>query len=212
MTMNKLEEWFERMPVVAILRGIRPDEVVEIGEALYRAGIGIMEVPLNSPDPLLSIERLRGAMGNRCVVGAGTVLTDEDVVGVAQAGGEIAVSPNTNADLIQRSIELGLTPMPGWATATDAFLAYQAGARYLKLFPAATYGPGHVYALSAVLPKDTKLLAVGGVGASVASQWLQAGITGFGIGTEIYVPGRSASEVFERAGQVVAAIKEARSK
>lgn len=209
---NKLASWFERMPVVAILRGVKPEEVIEIGEAVYSAGIGIMEVPLNSPDPLLSIERLSGAMGDRGVVGAGTVLTEEQLVGVAQAGGEIAVSPNTNAALIQRSIKLGLTPMPGWATATDAFLAYQAGARYLKLFPAATYGPGHVKALSAVLPKDTQLLAVGGVGANVANEWLRAGISGFGIGTEIYMPDRSASEVFDRATKVVAAINEARLK
>lgn len=210
MTTAKLENWFERMPVVAILRGVRPEEVVDIGEALYHAGIGVMEVPLNSPEPLLSIERLRAAMSNQCVVGAGTVVTQEDLAGVAQAGGEIAVSPNIDTGIIQRSIELGLTPMPGWATATDAFVAYQAGARYLKLFPAATYGPGHVKALIAVLPKDTRLLAVGGVGANVASEWLQAGIAGFGIGTEIYTPGSTASEVFERASQVVAAIREAK--
>lgn len=209
---NKLESWFERMPVVAILRGVRPEEAADIGEAVYSAGIGIIEVPLNSPQPLVSIERLSSAMGDRCVCGAGTVLTEEDVDGVANAGGEIAVTPNTNPSVIQRCIARGLTPMPGWATATDAFAAYHAGARYLKLFPAATYGVGHVKALSAVLPQDIKLLAVGGVGASNADQWLQAGIDGFGIGTEIYVPGRAAEEVFERASQVVAAIQEARQK
>lgn len=210
--MNTLENWFERMPVVAILRGIKPEVVVDVGEALYRAGIGIIEVPLNSPQPIESIKRLNDALGDRCICGAGTVLTEQDLEGVANAGGKIMVTPNTNAALIKRCIALGLTPMPGWATATDAFAAYHAGARYLKLFPAATYGPGHIKALSAVLPNDTKLLAVGGVGANVAAEWLQAGIDGFGIGSEIYTVGSSANEVFERASKVVAAIHDMRHK
>lgn len=209
--MKQLETWFERMPVVAILRGVRPDEVIEIGKAVHKAGIGIIEVPLNSPDPLISIKRLSSALGECCVVGAGTVLTVENVENVANAGGMIIVTPNTNVDVIKRSIELGLVPMPGWATATEAFAAYHAGARYLKLFPAATYGPGHIKAASAVLPKDVKLLAVGCVGANVANEWLQAGMDGFGIGTEIYTPGLSADQVFERASQVVYAIQAART-
>jgi 2-dehydro-3-deoxyphosphogalactonate aldolase len=202
----KLENWFAQMPVVAILRGVRPEEVLEIGEALYRAGIGIIEVPLNSPDPLTSIKTLAQAMGDRCVIGAGTVLTEADVVGVAAAGGEIIVSPNTNAAVIERSLESGLVPMPGWATATDAFAAYQAGARYLKLFPAATYGAGHIKGVRAVLPNDCKLLAVGGVGADAADEWLQAGVDGFGIGSEIYKPGYSAEQVYQSAAAIVAAI------
>jgi 2-dehydro-3-deoxyphosphogalactonate aldolase len=202
----KLENWFAQMPVVAILRGVRLEEVLEIGEALYRAGIGIIEVPLNSPDPLTSIKTLAQAMGDRCVIGAGTVLTEADVVGVAAAGGEIIVSPNTNAAVIERSLESGLVPMPGWATATDAFAAYQAGARYLKLFPAATYGAGHIKGVRAVLPNDCKLLAVGGVGADAADEWLQAGVDGFGIGSEIYKPGYSAEQVYQSAAAIVAAI------
>ncbi len=207
---KKLENWFAQMPVIAILRGVRPEEVVEIAEALYRAGIGIIEVPLNSPNPLISIKNLAQAMGDRCVIGAGTVLTEADVAGVTGAGGEIAVSPNTNPAVIVRSLEAGLVPMPGWATATEAFLAYQSGARYLKCFPAATYGPGHIKGLSAVLPKNCKLLAVGGVGADDADQWLQAGVDGFGIGSDLYKPGDSAEQVYQSARAVVDAINGAR--
>jgi 2-dehydro-3-deoxyphosphogalactonate aldolase len=203
---EKLENWFAQMPVVAILRGVRPEEVLEIGEALYSAGIGIIEVPLNSPEPLTSIKTLAQAMGDRCVIGAGTVLTEADVVGVAAAGGEIIVSPNTNLVVIDRSLEAGLVPMPGWATATDAFAAYQAGARYLKLFPAATYGSGHIKGVRAVLPNDCKLLAVGGVGADAADEWLKAGVDGFGIGSEIYKPGYSAEQVYQSAAAITAAI------
>ena len=203
---EKLENWFAQMPVVAILRGVRPEEVLDIGEALYSAGIGIIEVPLNSPDPLTSIKTLAQAMGDRCVVGAGTVLTEADVVGVTAAGGEIIVSPNTNAAVIERSLVAGLVPMPGWATATEAVAAYQAGARYLKLFPAATYGSGHIKGVRAVLPNDCKVLAVGGVGADAADEWLQAGVDGFGIGSEIYNPGYSAEQVHQSATAIVTAI------
>ena len=209
---EKLHSWFAQMPVIAILRGVRPEEVVDIGEALYRAGIGIIEVPLNSPDPFTSIANLAQAMGDRCVVGAGTVLTAADVVGVAGAGGEIAISPNTDPEVIKLRLQAGLVPMPGWATATEAFAAYQSGARYLKCFPAATYGPGHIKGLRAVLPKNCQLLAVGGVGAEVAGQWLQAGVDGFGIGSELYQPGASAEQVYQSALAVVDAINVARGK
>jgi 2-dehydro-3-deoxyphosphogalactonate aldolase len=207
---EKLDSWFAKMPVIAILRGVRPEEVLEIGEAVYRAGIGIIEVPLNSPDPLASIKILAQAMGDRCVIGAGTVLTEADVDGVAEAGGEIVVSPNTNLAVIARSLEAMLVPMPGWATATEAFAAYQAGARYLKLFPAATYGSGHIKGVRAVLPDNCKLLAVGGVGADAANEWLQAGVDGFGIGSEIYQPGCSAEKVYQSAQDVVNAVNKAR--
>lgn len=203
---EKLENWFAQMPVVAILRGVRPEEVLEIGEAVYSAGIGIIEVPLNSPDPLTSIKILAQTMGDRCVIGGGTVLTEAGVLGVAAAGGKIIVSPNTNAAVIERSLEAGLVPMPGWATATEAFAAYQAGARYLKLFPAATYGSGHIKGVRAVLPNDCKLLAVGGVGADTADEWLHAGVDGFGIGSEIYTPGYGAEQVYQSAVAIVAAI------
>ena len=209
--MKELETWFERMPVVAILRGVKPDEVIEIGEALYKAGIGVIEVPLNSPDPLESINKLSTTMGDRCVVGAGTVLSVEDVDAVADAGGLIAVTPNTNPQVIERSIERSMVPMPGWATPTDAFAAYDAGARYLKLFPAATYGVGHIKAVSAVLPADVKVLAVGGVGADNVKEWLDAGVDGFGMATNVYKPGFSAGEVFQYASEIVSAIENARN-
>jgi 2-dehydro-3-deoxyphosphogalactonate aldolase len=207
---EKLESWFAQMPVVAILRGVRPEQVVAIGEALYKAGIGIIEVPLNSPEPMESIKSLADALGDRCVIGAGTVLTEADAEGVAAAGGQIAVSPNTDPAVITRSLALGMVPMPGWATVTEALVAYQAGARYLKLFPAATYGPEHVKGASAVLPTDCKVLAVGGVGANSAAAWLSAGVDGFGIGSELYKPGDSAEQVHQRAVAVVAAFKTAR--
>ena len=207
---EKLESWFAQMPVVAILRGVRPEQVVAIGEALYKAGIGIIEVPLNSPEPMESIKSLADALGDRCVIGAGTVLTEADAEGVAAAGGQIAVSPNTDPAVITRSLALGMVPMPGWATVTEALIAYQAGARYLKLFPAATYGPEHVNGASAVLPTDCKVLAVGGVGANSAAAWLSAGVDGFGIGSELYKPGDSAEQVYQRAVAVVAVFKTAR--
>ena len=207
---EKLENWFSKMPVIAILRGVKPDEVVAIGESLYKAGIGIIEVPLNSPEPMASIKNLAEALGDRCVIGAGTVLTEAEAEGVAAAGGEIAVSPNTNPTVIARSLVLGMVPMPGWATVTEALLAYQAGARYLKLFPAATYGPEHIKGASAVLPTDCKVLAVGGVGAESAAAWLSAGVDGFGIGSELYKSGDSAEQVYQRAVAVVAALKTAR--
>ncbi len=204
--MNDLKTWFEQVPAIAILRGVKPDEVVAIGKALFSAGIGIIEVPLNSPDPINSIGKLYQALGDRCVIGAGTVLTTEQVDRVADVGGVIAVTPNSDPRVISKCLDRGVTPIPGWATPTEAFSAYYAGARYLKLFPAASYGAGHIKAVSAVLPQDVKLLAVGGVGANVAAEWLESGIDGFGIGSEIYTPGSTADQVFERASKVVAAI------
>jgi len=206
---EKLENWFAHTPVVAILRGVSPQEVLAVGEALVNAEIGIIEIPLNSPEPYESIRLLNEALGDRCVIGAGTVVTLEQAEAVAEAGGTIAVSPNTNPAIIRRSIELGMIPMPGWATPTEAFEAYHAGARYLKLFPAVTYGPAHIKASSAVIPGECKLLAVGGVGADVAQSWLQAGVDGFGIGSELYKPGDSAEKVGAAAVKVVAAIRAA---
>ncbi|MFT5608679.1 MAG: 2-dehydro-3-deoxyphosphogalactonate aldolase [Parvicella sp.] len=207
---NKIDQWLSKMPVVAIIRGVTPDQVVEIGHAIHEAGVGIIEVPLNSPDAFTSIARLSAALGSECVIGCGTLVDKKDVQRVADAGAEIAVTPNTRPAIIKKCIKLGMTPMPGWATPSEAFSAYRAGARYLKLFPAATYGPGHVKAIRAVLPSDAKVLAVGGVGPVVAPEWLAAGIDGFGIGSEIYKPGLSAEQVKNRARAIVAAIEKAR--
>lgn len=210
--MNNLEQWFKRMPVVAILRGVRPEEVLAIAESILDAGIGVIEVPLNSPDPFNSIERLSGALGDEAVVGAGTVVTLEEAEKVAKAGGKIVVTPNVNPAIIERCIELGMIPMPGWAAPTEAFAAYHAGARYLKLFPASTYGPKHVTAVKAVLPNDAFILAVGGAGSKNVGEWLDAGVAGFGIASELYSPGSSADEVGTRAKAIVAAVANALQK
>lgn len=203
------DDWFRRMPVVAILRGVRPDEVVEIGKALQAAGIGIIEVPLNSPDPLDSIHALASALGEECIIGAGTVLSVESVDAVADAGGKIIVTPNTDSAVIDRTVERGLTPLPGWATPSEAFTAWRHGARHLKLFPAGTYGPGHVKAVRAVLPPECSVLAVGGVGPDDMGTWLAAGVEGFGIGTQIYSPGWDAERVHAAGKAAVEAYRSA---
>lgn len=194
-------------PIVAILRGIRPDEALEVADALVASGIRALEVPLNSPEPLESIRRLCRAHGESCLIGAGTVLDVQQVEAVSAAGGRIIVAPNTKPEVIRRAIALGLAVMPGFSTATEAFAAIAAGARHLKLFPASTHGPAHVKALRAVLPREVKIYAVGGVEASALTPWIAAGVDGFGIGTEIFVPGRSAAEVARRAAAIVTAFQ-----
>ncbi len=189
-----LEEALATSPMVAILRGVTPDEVVDISQALYEAGIRGIEVPFNSPDPLVSIERLSKAFGDKLVSGAGTVLTPTQVQQVADVGGKIIVSPNTNPAVIRKTVELGLYPAPGFATLSEAFSAIEAGATHLKLFPAVTYGPGHVRQMKAVLPKTTTVWAVGGVGAADMAEWWAAGCRAFGIGGEIYKVGQTAEE------------------
>jgi len=198
-----IDDCLDKMPVVAIIRGVTPDEVVDIGRAIHETGIGIIEVPLNSPEPFESIKRLSIDLGEDCVIGCGTLLTEEDAKRVADVGGQIAVTPNTRPAIIKRCIKLGMTPMPGWATPTEAFAAHRAGANYLKLFPASSFGSGHIKAVKAVLPTEVKILAVGGVGAHNAAEWLTAGIDGFGIGSEIYKAGRSADEVNTRCQDIV---------
>jgi 2-dehydro-3-deoxyphosphogalactonate aldolase len=208
---KKLDRLLKQMPVVAILRGVKPDDVVEIGEAIFTAGIGVIEVPLNSPQPFESISRLARALGDDCIIGCGTLVNKSDVKRVAEAGGQIAVTPNTNPSLIKKCIKYGMIPAPGWATPSEAFSAYKAGARILKLFPAASYGPSHAAAVRAVLPNDAKILAVGGVGSANAAEWIAAGIDGFGIGSEIYKPSMTATEVAERAEKIVNAIRMVKS-
>jgi 2-dehydro-3-deoxyphosphogalactonate aldolase len=194
-------------PVVAIVRGIRPDEVLDHAEAMYAAGVRGIEVPLNSPDPLDSIRQLAEAYGERMAVGAGTVLTAERVDAVAAAGGRIIVSPNIQPEVIRRAVELKLDPAPGFATPTEAFLALEAGARHLKLFPAVTYGPAHVKQIKAVLPDEAVIWAVGGVGPAQMADWWGAGVRAFGLGGEIYVKGQTVAETREKAARVVAAAR-----
>jgi 2-dehydro-3-deoxyphosphogalactonate aldolase len=201
-----LEDALAETPIVAILRGVKPDEVVAIAEALHGAGVRVVETPLNSPDPLDSIARLAAFKG-RLVFGAGTVLSPDRVDAVADAGGEIIVSPNTDPAVIRRALERGLVPLPGFATASEGFAAYAAGARHLKLFPASTYGAGHVKALKAVLPRDARVHAVGGVGPAAMAEWREAGVDGFGLGSELYKPGWTPEQVSERARAAVAAAR-----
>ena len=201
-------EAFRAMPLVAILRGIDPDEALDVGAALLDAGIRLVEVPLNSPEPLISIARL-ATLADRMVIGAGTVLEVDQVEAVVAAGGRFIVSPNTDPAVIQHAMALGAIALPGFATATEGFAAHAAGARLLKLFPAATYGPGHLQALRAVLPPDVVVMPVGGVGPAQLGQWWSAGARGFGLGSELYRPGMPATEVRERALAAVAELRTA---
>lgn len=198
------EDVLRALPLVAILRGVRPDEVVAIGEALYGSGFRCIEVPLNSPDPLASIEALNRALPDDSLVGAGTVLDTSQVDGVQNAGGRLVVSPDTNPAVVSRAVAAGMLVMPGIATATEAFVAVRSGARFLKLFPASTYGPGYAKALSAVLPAECELFAVGGIAPAALPEWLDAGVPGFGVGSELYRPGDDAGTV---AGKALAFVR-----
>lgn len=199
-----------RCPLIAILRGVKPDEVVAIGEALVDAGIAIIEVPLNSPDPLRSIEALAKRFGDTVLIGAGTVLTVEQVGQVARAGGRIIVSPSTDFDVIAATAAEGLVSAPGYFTPSEAFLALKAGATGLKLFPAEAATPALVRAQRAVLPKDVPLLIVGGVKPDAVGMWFDAGADGFGLGSAIYKPGQTAEQVGQQARDFVAAVRSAR--
>lgn len=203
----KLDDALAACPIVAIVRGIRPDEVLDHAQSLFDAGIRGMEVPLNSPEPLKSIGLLAENWGSRMAVGAGTVLKPDDVDAVARAGGMLIVSPNTDVAVIRRAVELGLDPAPGFATASEAFAALQAGARHLKLFPALTYGPGHVKQLKAVLPSSAVVWAVGGAGPGNMADWWAAGARAFGLGGELYKAGQSPEETKAKALRAVSAIR-----
>ncbi|MBR29256.1 MAG: 2-dehydro-3-deoxy-6-phosphogalactonate aldolase [Rhodobacteraceae bacterium] len=191
--------------LVAILRGLRPEEAVAVGEALLAEGIDRIEVPLNSPDPLVSIARLAEAFGDRALIGAGTVLTKAEVEAVAGAGGRLIVAPNADAAVIRAAKAAGLTCLPGVFTATECFAALAAGADGLKLFPAFLMGPEGLKALRAVLPAGAQALPVGGVGPADFPAWLAAGASGFGLGSSLYAPGMGAGEVGARARATVAA-------
>lgn len=195
-----------QLQLTAILRGIRPHEIIDVAAALVERGVHAIEVPLNSPEPLDSIQRLAAAFGERCLCGAGTVLQVAQVDQVHAAGGRLLVAPNTDPVVIARALALDMVPMPGVASATEAFAAIAAGARELKLFPASSYGPGHLRALRAVLPPQVRMHAVGGVDEHNAGQWLDAGVEGFGLGGNLYRPGMSAAEVGARADAFLAAL------
>jgi 2-dehydro-3-deoxyphosphogalactonate aldolase len=200
-----LDQALEACGIVAILRGVSPDEVIEISQALYDNGIRVVEVPLNSPEPFKSIELLAKAFAGRMVVGAGTVLSVQDVNVLKASGGQISVSPDCNEAVIARAVEVGMVPLPGVFTPTEAFTAIRAGATHLKLFPAEAASPAVIKAWKAVLPKTVKIYAVGGVTPDNMGDWLAAGASGFGIGSSIYKPGMSSAQVGEAAGKLVSA-------
>jgi 2-dehydro-3-deoxyphosphogalactonate aldolase len=175
-----------------------------VGAALYEAGIREVEVPLNSPEPYRSIATLASRTG--WTVGAGTVLSAADVGRAREAGARLIVAPNCEPVVIRRALGLGLEVMPGIATATEAFSAITAGARHLKLFPAASYGPRHLEALRAVLPPDVRVYPVGGIGTADLAPWLAAGAAGFGLGSELYRPGYTVEEIARRARALVSAL------
>jgi 2-dehydro-3-deoxyphosphogalactonate aldolase len=200
-----LDDAMAKNPIIAILRGVVPAEVAGIGDALVRAGVCAIEVPLNSPEPFASIAALADRVGDRAVIGGGTVVKVSDVDRVAEAGGGIVVAPNTDSEVIGRTAELGLTPVPGFHSPSEAFAALEAGARHLKLFPAITGGCAHMKAIRAVLPSRALVYAVGGVRPQDFRLWREAGAAGLGLGSELYRPGATADEVYARAAQAVQA-------
>jgi 2-dehydro-3-deoxyphosphogalactonate aldolase len=200
---------FATCPLIAIIRGVLPDEAEAIGEALYEGGIRIIEVPLNSPDPFTSIARLAARMGDRALIGAGTVLSTEDVTRVADAGGRLVVSPNTDPVVIAAAVGAGMVSAPGYFTPSEAFAALKAGAHCLKLFPAEAAPPAVVKAQRAVLPPDVPLVVVGGITPDKMEAYRAAGANGFGLGGAVYRPGQSAAEVSAQARAFVSALAEA---
>jgi 2-dehydro-3-deoxyphosphogalactonate aldolase len=195
-----------RCPLIAILRGVTPNEVLAIGEALVDAGFTLIEVPLNSPDPLESVARLAKAFAGRAVIGAGTVLEEQEVEAVQTAGGTMIVSPNANIDVIERTARAGLVSLPGIDTASEAFAALRAGATALKLFPAEGASPAVLKAMRAVLPAGVRVFPVGGITPDNMAGWLKAGAAGFGLGSALYTPGSSPEQVSISARQFVAAL------
>ncbi|WP_428156128.1 2-dehydro-3-deoxy-6-phosphogalactonate aldolase [Brevundimonas sp.] len=198
-------ESLDALPLIAILRGLTPHEAVDVGEAIVAAGFLCLEVPLNSPQPLESIRRLRQALNGRALVGAGTVLNVAAAREVAEAGGQLIISPNTNTDVIRETKALGLLSLPGFFTPSEAFAALDAGADALKLFPAEIAGPKGLKAVRAVLPAATRVYPVGGVDPDSMAAWLGAGASGFGIGSAVFKPGQTADQVGRQAAQFVTA-------
>ena len=199
---------FAACPLIAIIRGVTPDAVEAVGDALVEAGIRIIEVPLNSPDPLASIERLARRLGDAALIGAGTVLAVEQVAQVADAGGRIIVSPCVNPTVIAATVAAGLVSAPGYFTPSEAFAALAAGAHALKLFPAEAASPAVVKAHRAVLPLDAPLVVVGGITPDAMAPYFTAGSDGFGLGGALYRPGQSSAEVAVQARAFVAAVGE----
>jgi 2-dehydro-3-deoxyphosphogalactonate aldolase len=190
-----IREWLRRCPLIAILRGIRTEEIDAIFDSLLKAGVLVAEVPLNSPQPFASIERAVSLFGNSMLIGAGTVVCVDDARAAQDAGARFIVMPHADAAIVQEAKRLGMQVVPGVGTATEAFAMVRAGADALKLFPADVVGPKMVSALRAVLPADTALVPVGGVDRDTIAEWKKAGVDGYGVGSALYRPGKSGAEV-----------------
>jgi 2-dehydro-3-deoxyphosphogalactonate aldolase len=200
-------QYLGQCPLIAIIRGVAPDEAEAIGDAIFESGMRIVEVPLNSPDPLKSIERLAKRLGEQMLVGGGTVLTPDDVRRVRDAGGRIIISPSTNTEVVAATAAEGMISGPGYFTPSEAFTALNAGATALKLFPAEGATPEVLKAHLAVLPKDVPVLAVGGITPANMQPWVNAGAAGFGLGGGLYKAGQSAAETLDKARAYVAGVK-----
>jgi len=198
-----------RCPVIAILRGIRSDEAESIGDALEEAGVSIVEVPLNSPDPLRSIEMLARVFGGRMLIGAGTLTDPGQVTEVEGAGGRLIVTPHTDLSIVRAAKQANLLAVPGFFNPTEAFALLKAGADAIKLFPAEVVGPSMLKALKAVLPKDALVIPVGGIDKQSIAQWMGAGADGFGAGSSIYRPGDDAKAVKQKATALIDAVRAA---
>lgn len=204
---EQLKHYLGQCPLIAIIRGVTPDEVEAIGDALYEGGIRIVEVPLNSPDPLKSIALLAVRFGDRALIGAGTVLSAEAVAQVKDAGGRIIVSPDCNPMVIAAAAAAGMVSSPGYFTPSEAFAAIRAGAHGLKLFPAEGATPAVLKAQLAVIPRDIPVMAVGGISPDNMQPWLDAGASGFGLGSGLYKPGQSPEETLDKARAYVAGVR-----
>jgi 2-dehydro-3-deoxyphosphogalactonate aldolase len=204
-----MKTFLQRCPLVAILRGVQPQEVEAIGEALVAEGIAIIEVPLNSPEPIESIRRLAARCGAQALVGAGTVLDPADCARIAAAGGRLVVTPHADPEVVRAAKAAGMFAVPGFFTPAEAFALLKAGADGLKLFPAEAASPAVLKALLAVLPKGTAILPVGGIEAGNMAAWRAAGAAGFGIGSAIYRPGDDAARVAAKARALRAGLGDA---
>jgi 2-dehydro-3-deoxyphosphogalactonate aldolase len=202
-----LHRYLDECPLIGIIRGVTPEQAEAVGDAIHEGGIRIIEVPMNSPDPLKSIELIARRLGERALVGAGTVVHPKQVEQVKAAGGRIIVSPNTDVDVVAASVAAGLVACPGYFTPSEAFAAIGAGAHALKLFPAEGASPSVMKAQLAVLPRDMPVLAVGGIKPNNMRPWLEAGATGFGLGGGLYQPGQSAEDTRAKARAYVEGLR-----
>ena len=202
----------DRLGLVAILRGLEPERAVEVAQAVFDAGIDVIEVPLNSPDPFRSIAAIVATLGEKALIGAGTVLTSADVDRLAKTGAKLMVSPNTNPEVIAQAARRDLVALPGALTPSEMFAALDAGASGLKLFPAELASPAALKAVRAVLPVEAPVYVVGGIDGANMGTYLDAGAAGFGIGSAIFKPGKSLAEIADGAAQLVVAYKAALSR